>query len=202
MTQILTFLVVVVTTLAAGALGQETKSAATPSATPVPPSQQPQPGRAVDLKASDGTILKATYFAAAKAGPGVLLFHQSNRTRKSWDDVAQQLANAGINTLTVDMRGHGDTGGKYDNWTDPNKEHAKQYLASDIDAAFQYLVSQPGVKCDVIGIGGAGLLGVDNSVQAARQHSAEVKSLALLSGETFSLIRIRPMQMITLPKPI
>src|SRR5436309_8483411 len=91
--------------------------------------------RVVDLKSTDDTILKATYFAAAKPGPGVLLFHQSNRTRKSWDDVAQQLANAGINTLTVDMRGHGDTGGKYDNWTDPNKEHAKQYLASDIDAA-------------------------------------------------------------------
>src|SRR5947209_2890224 len=142
-------------------------------------------GRAVDLKASDDAILKATYFAAAKPGPGVLLFHQSNRTRKSWDDVAQQLANAGINTLTVDMRGHGDTGGKYDNWTDPNKENAKQYLASDIDAAFQYLVSQPGVKRDVIGVGGAGLLGVDNSVHTAQQHSAEVKSLALLSGETF-----------------
>ena len=158
--------------------------------------------RVVDIKSADGTTLQATFFGTEKRGPGVLLFHQSNRTRKSWDDVARQLANAGINTLTVDMRGHGDTGGKYDNWTDPNKEHAKQYLASDIDAAFQYLVSQPGVKRDVIGVGGARLLGVDNSVQAARQHSAEVKSLALLSGEIFSLIRIRPMQMITLPKPI
>lgn len=32
---------------------------------------------------------------------------------------------------------------------------------------------------------GPGYLGVDNSVQAARRHSAEVKSLVLLSGETF-----------------
>src|SRR5437868_8485784 len=69
-------------------------------------------GRAVDLKASDGAILKATYFAAPKPGPGVLLFHQSNRTRKSWDDVAEQLAAAGINTLTLDVRGHGETGGR------------------------------------------------------------------------------------------
>jgi len=38
-------------------------------------------GRNVDIKSSDGTILKGTYFAAAKPGPGVLLFHQSNRTR-------------------------------------------------------------------------------------------------------------------------
>ncbi len=33
-------------------------------------------------------------------------------------------------------------------------------------------------------MGGAGLLGVHNSVEVARRHSAEVKWLALLSGET------------------
>ena len=58
--------------------------------------------RVVDVKSTNGTILKGTYFDAAKPGPGVLLFHQSNRTRKSWDDVARQLAAAGINALTVD----------------------------------------------------------------------------------------------------
>jgi tetratricopeptide (TPR) repeat protein len=47
------------------------------------------------------------------------------------------------------------------------------------------LVSRPGVERDVIGVGGAGLFGVDNSVQTARRHSTEVKSLVLLSGETF-----------------
>jgi hypothetical protein len=31
----------------------------------------------LELKSSDGTVLKASYFAAAKPGPGVLL-HQSN----------------------------------------------------------------------------------------------------------------------------
>jgi len=53
---------------------------------------QPRSPRIVDLKASDGILLKATYFAAGKPGPGVLLFHQSNRTRTSWDDVARELA--------------------------------------------------------------------------------------------------------------
>jgi dienelactone hydrolase len=139
----------------------------------------------VDIKSADGTILKASYFASPKPGPGVLLFHQSNRTRKSWNDVARQLANAGINTLAVDMRGHGETGGKYDNWNDPNREQAKQQWQADIDAAFQYLISQSGVNRDVIGLGGAGVLGVDNSVQTARRHPDQIKSLVLLSGETF-----------------
>lgn len=139
------------------------------------PSQQPSAARMVDLKASDGTILKGSYFAAAKPGPGVLLLHQINRTRKAWDDVAGRLAAAGINTLTLDIRGFGESGGK------PDKRLTD---VRDIDTAFQYLVSQPGVKRDVIGVGGAGSLGVDRSVEVARLRSAQVKSLVLLSGET------------------
>jgi len=136
-------------------------------------------GRAVDLKASDGAILKATYFAASKPGPGVLLFHQSNRTRKEWADLAGQLAAAGINTLTFDVRGHGESGGQ-----ESRGEARKKQWPLDLDAAFQYLISQPGVKRDVIGIGGAGVIGVENSVETARRHSDQVKSLVLLSGET------------------
>jgi hypothetical protein len=46
------------------------------------------------------------------------------------------------------------------------------------------LISKPGVARDVIGIGGAGSLGVLNSVETARRHPAQVKSLVLISGET------------------
>jgi tetratricopeptide (TPR) repeat protein len=59
-------------------------------------SQQPPAARVVDLKAVDGTILEASYFAAGKPVPGVLLLHQSNRTRKSWDELAAQLSAAGV----------------------------------------------------------------------------------------------------------
>src|SRR5436190_17528710 len=143
-------------------------------------------GRAVDLKSYDGTVLKGTYFPAAKPGPAVLLYHQSNRTRKEWDMVARQLAAAAIKTLTVDVRGHGESGGQ-----EGRGEARKKQWPLDLDAAFQYLISQPGVKRDVIGIGGAGVIGVENSVETARRHSAEVKSLVLLSGETESLDFLR-----------
>ncbi|OLB16632.1 MAG: hypothetical protein AUH16_12920 [Acidobacteria bacterium 13_2_20CM_57_7] len=146
--------------------------------------QQPSAPRVVELKASDGTLLKASYFAAAKPGPGVLLLHQSNRTRKAWDNLAGQLAAAGINTLTLDMRGFGESGTPYTKLTDAEKAKVSPMWPSDVDTAFQYLVSQPGVKRDVIGVGGAGWFGVLHSVEVARQHSADVKSLVLLSGET------------------
>ena len=140
--------------------------------------------RAVDLTAADGTKLKASYFAAAKPGPGVLLLHQCNRQRKIWDGLAQQLAAAGINVLTLDYRGYGESGGdRFDKL--PPQEAAQiqtEKWPGDIDTAFQYLVSQPGVTRDVIGVGGASC-GVNNSIQTARRHT-EVKSLVLLSGNT------------------
>jgi len=119
-------------------------------------SQVPPAARVVDLKASDGTLLRASYFAAAKPGPGVLLLHQGNRTRHSWDDLAEQLAAAGINTLTLDMRGYGESGGKHQNWPRGDSP-VKKIWADDIDAAWKYLTSQPGVNGDVIGLGTAQL---------------------------------------------
>jgi len=156
---ILTFCLSPVIAFAITASGEDSKSAP----------------RVIDLKAPDGTILKASYFAAAKPGPGVLLFHQSNRTRKSWEDIARQLVAVGINVLTVDT----------------DSKTRKHWWPGGLDAAFEYLISQPEVKRDVIGIGGAGVIGVENSVEMARRHSAEVKSLVLLSGETENLDFLR-----------
>jgi len=124
--------------------------------------------RVVDIKSADGTIVKATYFAATRSGPGVLLFHQSNRTRESWADVARQLADGGINTLTVDL---------------PRYKDDKGWWAAE-DAAFEFLASQPEVNRDMIGIGGAGALGVELAAETARRHANQMKSLVLISGET------------------
>jgi len=139
--------------------------------------------RSVDLTAPDGTKLKASYFAAGKSGPGVLLLHQCNRDRKIWGPLPQQLAAAGINVLTVDMRGFGESGDK------PRASASQQEVIAeekkwpdDIDVAFQYLQSQPGVEKSTIGVGGASC-GVNNSVQTAIRHP-EVRSLVLLSGPT------------------
>jgi len=124
--------------------------------------------RDVDVKVADGTVAKATYFAAAKPGPGVLLFPQGNRGCDSWNDVANELAVAGINTLTVKLQRYKEKKG----WLDAE------------DAAFEFLVTQSGVNRDIIGIGGAGALGVDLAVETARNHAKQAKSLVLISGET------------------
>src|SRR6202035_3662631 len=109
------------------------------------------------LKANDGTILKATYFAAAKPGPGVLQLDHCNRQRKVWDDLGGQLATAGINVLTFDLRGFGESGGSPFAKLTPQEgaQVEAEKWPGDIETAFQYLVSQQGVARDVIGVGGA-----------------------------------------------
>jgi len=141
--------------------------------------------RIVRLKAADGTLLGATFFAAARPGPGVLLLHQNTRTRDSWKTVARTLASAGISTLTLDLRGFGESGTSSAGLTDAERRKQRSGWPMDVDAALQFLASQPRVDHSIIGVGGAGALGVLTAVDAARRHPETIKSLVLMSGETF-----------------
>jgi dienelactone hydrolase len=143
--------------------------------------QAPAP-RVVDLTATDGTKLKATYFSAGKPGPGVLLLHQCNLQRKGWDGLATQLAAAGISVLTLDYRGYGESEGKAPKDLPPAEGATvlNEKWPADVDVAYSYLVSQPGVDSRVAGAGGASC-GVNLAIHLALRHP-EVKSLVLLSG--------------------
>jgi dienelactone hydrolase len=140
--------------------------------------------RVVELKAPDGIVLKATYFAAGKPGPGVLLLHQCNRQRKVWDDLAGRLAASGANVLTMDFRGFGESGGTPFDKMPPEEinKSIEEKWPGDVDTAFRYLIAQPGVSRKIAGGGGASC-GVNQAVQLARRHP-EVKSLMLLSEGT------------------
>jgi len=135
------------------------------------------------LAAPDGAKLAATYYSAGRPGPGILLCHQCNMDRKSWNGLAEKLARAGFHVLTIDYRGFGESAGARHNDL-PNDQRAKlvqQVWPGDLDVAYKYLAAQPGVS-GVTGAGGASC-GVNNSIQLSRRHP-EIKSLVLLSGNT------------------
>ena len=145
----------------------------------------PPAGRDVDIIASDGTGLKATYFAAARPGPAVLLLHMCITTRESWEPVARQLSAAGISALTIDNRGFGESGGpRFDPGKPEQQRQLNEKWPGDFDAAFAWLAAQPGVDKGRIGLGG-GSCGVHNAVGLASRHP-EVRSLVLLAGGTDS----------------
>lgn len=134
------------------------------------------------LTARDGTSLKATYYAASKPGPAVLLLHMCNTTRKSWEPLAPQLAAAGIHTLTLDYRGFGESAGeRYDKLSQQDAlRMVNEKWPDDIDVAYAFLQQQDGVDRSNIGVGG-GSCGVTQAVHTAERHR-EVRSLVLLAG--------------------
>lgn len=125
----------------------------------------------LDFLASDGIKLKATYYSPDKPGPGILLLHQCNMNRKSWQSLGTSLANSGIHVLTFDYRGYGETAAAGDLY---------EHIAADVDAALAKLISQVGVDKEHIAVGGASC-GVSNSMQLAMRND-KIKALFLLTG--------------------
>ena len=140
---------------------------------------QPAPVH-VNLKAPDGTALKATYYAAGKPGPGVMLLHQCNADRKSWTSLATAAAARGYHVMALDYRGFGESGGAQSDDPQAQRQAVVEKWPGDVDAAFAWLAAQPGVDKARIGAAGASC-GVNQSVQLARRHP-EVKTVIMLSG--------------------
>jgi len=144
--------------------------------------QTPTP-KNIDITPPDGTKLRATFFPAANPGPGVLLLHMCNTARKSWEPVAKELAEKGISALTIDNRGFGESGGPRFEGASPDVlKQLNEKWPGDFDAAYDFLVAQPGVDKTRIAVGG-GSCGVGNAVTLAMHHP-DVKALVLLAGGT------------------
>ena len=120
----------------------------------------------IDLKASDGVTLKATYTSPGRPGPAMLLIHQCNMDRSSWSDISKELVDAGIHVLTMDLRGFGDSEGEGMGGGFPK---LLQKSSGDLDMAYAYLVSQTGVDSSRVGVGGASCGAMLTSDLATRQ---------------------------------
>lgn len=137
----------------------------------------------IDITAPDGTKLRATFFASAKPGPGVLLLHMCNTTRKSWEPVAKGLSEKGINALTIDNRGFGESGGPRFEGASPDvMKQLNEKWPADFEAAYDFLVAQPGVDKTRIALGG-GSCGVNNAMKLAESHP-DIRALVFLAGGT------------------
>jgi len=102
--------------------------------------------------------------------------------RKSWEPVAKGLSEAGINALTIDNRGFGESAGpRFEGASPEVLQQLNDKWPGDFDAALQFLLAQPGVDKERIAAGG-GSCGVNNALKLAERHPADVKALVLLSG--------------------
>lgn len=134
----------------------------------------------IDIKAPDGVMLKASYFPAARPGPGILMLHACNKDRASWTTLATAAVAQGFHVLALDFRGFGESGGSRFTQDPGQQSIIDTKWPGDVDAALAWLTSQTGVDKTRIGAAGASC-GVNQSVQLARRHP-EVKTVVLLSG--------------------
>lgn len=93
----------------------------------------------------DGCELRCTMLGA---GPAVLLLHAGGERRQVWAPIAERLAARGLHTVSVDQRGHGETGGAVPDTLDP--------YASDVQMLVKHL--NPPIALIGASLGGLALM--------------------------------------------
>ncbi len=141
----------------------------------------------LSLEVKGGVTLDATYYAAKQPGPGLLFLNMCDPTRDqtAWIDVATALADKGYHILTFDYRGFGHSGGERPRnlrSVDEAMPYWREHWMSDVQTAYDTLISQEGVGSSGMGIAGASC-GVFMGLEFAIWHP-NIKSLVLLGGPT------------------
>jgi len=96
----------------------------------------------VKLKTDDGLSIAGS--AYGKGERGVLLVHGQGRSRADWHNFGEKLSHNGFSVLTVDLRGHGASGGEITDETWP-------LMVKDVTAAVGWLIKNGAVHVSVIG---------------------------------------------------
>lgn len=168
--------------------GCGTSAPATPdrSVTPTPAASIANPtssgGKTVKIESADKALLIGTFLAADKPNsPALLLLHQWQSDRHSYDDFAKRMQAKGFNVLSIDGRGFGEST-KYADGRPIAAERssaAVQAMLGDVGAAFEFLSKQNNVDSAKIGIVGASY-GSSLALIYAADHQ-NVAAVALLS---------------------
>ncbi len=104
----------------------------------------------VELEASDGLVLVGDFYVpeSEEPVPAVILMHMLSRQRGDWEKLLPVLVDDyGIAVLNVDLRGHGETGGRTD-WT---------LAEQDVQLWIDWLREQDGINPDAISLIGASI---------------------------------------------
>lgn len=144
-------------------------------------------------------------FVAAQGTAAALLLHMMPAHRKSWVRFASALQTAGISSLAIDLRGHGESRSQdgraldYQQFSDVEHQASRQ----DVQASLAFLESR-GIAREHIGLVGASI-GANLALQQLADDPALPAAVLLSPGldyrgvETGSAVaRLRPHQTISL----
>jgi dienelactone hydrolase len=143
------------------------------------PIQTPQ---TIKFESADKLEIIGTFYESPKANSSaVLLLHQWQSTRKSYDEFAKQLQKQGFGVLAIDGRGFGESVKTIDGKTvSPSRtDETVKAMKIDVDNAFNFLAKQKNVDSARVGIVGASYGSSLALIYAA--ENKQVKAVAMLS---------------------
>lgn len=148
--------------------------------------------QSITFSSADDTIIYGTYYPVADAKPpGMALVHMLRSNRQAWESFAMRAQAAGIATLAIDMRGHGESvqrGTDILSYSEFDTADWERVML-DIDAALDELRAR-GADPDNLALVGASI-GGNLSLRYAATHP-EVQALILLSpGSDYRGIEIK-----------
>jgi len=157
--------------------------AAAPATNKPAPKPKPKPvaPKTVEFRTDDNWLVSASWRAAKKGRPTVILTHGVASARGEWDAFAARLSLSGIGTLLVDLRGHGASLQGPDGRSDFASFDARRVwprAVNDLRAAAWWLRGR-GVPDAKIAFGGASIGA--NLASRAASEAASAPFLLLLS---------------------
>lgn len=91
------------------------------------------------LKTDDNVKIAADFYAVEKPVGWLVLTHMMPATKESYKDLAIKAQNKGYESIAIDLRGHGESGGGPDGFVNfSDEEHKKSIL--DLKASVDYLI--------------------------------------------------------------
>jgi len=135
------------------------------------------------------------------ASPAVLMLNQAAGTRQPYEELAAELAERGIASLRLDLRGHGESTnlGEFipQSASDKDRKTLIWDANADVVAAHQYLLQHPNIDSTRIGLVGASYSGEE--MAEAGRITAYAQAYVALSPGSFSDESIDAMDVPTVP---
>jgi alpha-beta hydrolase superfamily lysophospholipase len=157
--------------------------AANPAVTPV---VRGEPDR-VEFSTEDKQKLVGTYWAPKDqrgAAPAAVLVHDAGGSRNDLIEVAERLQKQGFAVLAIDLRGHGESRGELQVWSELTEEARTRtwtFALRDVKAAIGWIAKRDGVHSSNISLLGDRAGSALVTRYAARDEN--VRSLVLLDPQ-------------------
>mgnify|MGYP001584705412 CR=1 FL=1 len=152
---------------------------------------QPVPMEKISLTTNDNIKIAANLYGVENPVGWLILVHMMPSTKESYADLAERLQNLGYESLSIDLRGHGESDegpNGYFNFSD--SQHQKSIF--DLGATVDYLMKTREARPDKIVFIGASF-GANLLLQYISEH-AEFKTAVLLSaGLNYRGVKTEPL---------